>query len=112
MDNEEKAYNAYREAIKGINVKENEKIVLECKTYWCYNFAKYVLGADIKAHEKIILDLKDPEYSCAFAYSIPGANIEEHFKVIVNSGDKEYLDDFIKYVNYKGTRVEKWWLYI
>ena len=31
MDNKEKAYNAYREAIKGINVKENEQIVLECK---------------------------------------------------------------------------------
>ena len=32
MNNEKKAEKAYYEACDGINVKENEKIVLECKT--------------------------------------------------------------------------------
>ena len=60
MDNYEKARKAYYEAYKGINVKENEKIVLECKTTYCYLFALYVPEADIKAHEKIILEIKNP----------------------------------------------------
>ena len=112
MNNEEKAIEAYNEARKGINIKENEKIVLECKTSWCYSFARYIPGADIKAHENAILELKDPKYSCWFAEDIPEANIEEHFKVILNSGDKYYLNLFIKYVKYKGTKIEEWLLYI
>ena len=139
MDNE-KARKAYCEASNGINVKENEKIVLECKTSWCYEFArdipgadikaheqailelkdlehsfwfaKDVLGADIKAHEKVILELKDSKYSYWFAKNILGANIEEHFKVILNSGDKFWLNYFIEKINYKGTKVEEWLLYI
>ena len=140
MDNFEKAKIAFDEASNGIKIKENEKIVLESKTGWCYNFAKDIPeadikaheqvilelknsyysfyfakdipGANIKAHEQVILELKDPEYSCWFAEDIPGANIEKHFKVIFNSGDKKWLNYFIKYVNYKGTKVEEWLLYI
>ena len=115
MDKYDKAYKAYKAyygAHDGINVKENEQIVLECKTIWCYDFAKNILGADIKAHEIVILELKDPYYSFIFARDIPGANIEEHFKVIFNSGDEEWFDYFIKQVNYKNTKVEEWLLYI
>ena len=112
MNNFKKAEKAYWEAFAGINVKENEKIVLECKTDWCYHFAKEIKGADIKAHEKVILEIKEVQYSYCFAKCIPGANIEEHFKLILNSGDKYWLDRFIKYVNYKNTRVEEWLLYI
>ena len=140
MDNFYKAYNAYREACQGINVKENEQIVLECKTDWCYNFALNIPGADIKAHEKVILNMKNSDYCYAFAKdipgadikaheqvilelrdlecsflfagNIPGANIEEHFKVILNSGDKYLLNEFIEKVNYKNTKVEEWLMYI
>ena len=112
MDNYDKARKAYIEAREGINVKENEQIVLECKTFWSYGFALKIPGADIKAHEKVILELKDPEYSIVFAKNIPGANIEEHFKVIYNSGDKDWLNLFIEEVNYKNTKVEEWLLYI
>ena len=113
MYNYEKAYSAYYEAREGINVKENEKIVLECKSgYWSYKFARDIKKADIKAHEQVILELKYSEYSPYFARDIPGANIEEHFKVILNSGDKYYLNQFIKYVNYKNTKVEEWLFYI
>ena len=112
MNNYDKADKAYREAFQGINVKENEKIVLECKTIWCYDFAKQIPGADIKAHEKIILEFKNSRSSFYFARNIPGANIEEHFKVVYNSGDKNWFDFFIEEVNYKGTKVEEWLLYI
>jgi len=112
MDNFNKAYNAYIEARKGINVKENEKIVLECKITWSYDFALKIPGADIKAHEQVILELKNPESSCYFAANIPGANIEEHFKVVFNSGNKYWFDWFIKYANYKDTKVEEWLTYI
>jgi len=113
MDNKIKAMNAYVEArTKKSNIKENEKIVLECKTDWCYFFALNIPGADIKAHEQVILELKNPESSYFFAMDIPGANVEEHFKVIYNSGDKGWLYSFIKLVNYKGTRVEEWLPYI
>ena len=119
MDRNNKACKAYWQSFyyanikeSDINIKENEKIVLECKTCWCYNFALNIPGADIKAHEKVILELKDPDYSCWFAEDIPGANIEEHFKVIYNSGDKKWLNYFIKKVNYKNTKVEEWLLYI
>ena len=112
MHKYQKAKNAYYEALNGINVKENEKIVLKCKTIWCYSFAANIPGADIKAHEKVILESKDPEYSYYFAKYIPGANIEEHFKVILNSGNKVWLFSFIERVNYKGTKVEEWLFYI
>ena len=112
MSNEKKAKKAYYEARAGINVKENEKTLLECKTYWCFDFALNVPGADIKAHELALLELRDPEYSFLFAQNIPGANIEEHFKIILNSGDKNWLDGFIQFVNYKNTKVEEWLLYI
>ena len=85
MDIFEKAGIAYNQAFDGINIKENEKIVLECKS---------------------------PTYSFYFARYIPGANIENHFKVIFNSGNKFWLNRFIKEVNYKGTKVEEWLLYI
>ena len=112
MDKYQKASDAYFEARKGINIKENEKIVLETKTSWCYNFAKDIKGADIKAHEQVILEFKNPEPSCYFATDIPGANIEEHFKVVLNSGSKYSFYWFIKDVNYKGTKVEEWLMYI
>ena len=112
MDNNEKAEKAYYEARKDINVKENEKIVLECKTSWCYDFALSIPDADIKAHEIAILELKDIHYSFLFAKDIPEANIEEHFKIIYNSGNKYWLNRFIKRINYKGTKVEEWLLYI
>ena len=113
MDNFYKAQKAYREALKRINVKENEKIVLECKNvYWCSHFAANIPEADIKAHENVILQLKDPGCSIVFARDVLGANIEEHFKVVVNSGIKIWLDNFIEVVNYKNTKVEEWLLYI
>ena len=112
MNNYDKAFNAYNEALKGINVKENERIVLENKNVWCFYFAKNIPGADIKAHEKVILELKNPLSSFCFSKDIPGANIEEHFKIILNYRDKFWLNRFIKDVNYKGTRVEEWLLYI
>ena len=112
MNNYKKARDAYYEARKSINVKENEQIVLECKTNWCYDFARNIRGADIKAHEQVILELKDPQFSCYFVRYVPEANIEEHFKIVYNSGDKFWLDRFIKEVNYKGTKVEAWLLYI
>ena len=140
MNNNKKAEDAYNKARDGINVKENEQIVLECKTSWCYFFARDIEeantkaheqvildlkkpecfyffaldipGADIKAHEKALLTIKDPQISCYFAQDIPGANIEEHFKVVYNSGSKFWLDFFIEKVNYKNTKVEEWLLYI
>jgi len=112
MANYEKAQEAYWQACKEINVKENEQIVLECKTSLCYNFALNILGADIKAHEKVILELNSSRFSYCFARFILGANIEDHFKIIFNSGDKVWLDEFIQFVNYKGTKVEEWILYI
>jgi len=112
MDDFHKAHKAYVLACDGISIKENEKVVLKSKTTWSYDFAKGIKGADTKAHEQVILELNQPHYSYFFARDIPGANIEEHFKVILNSGDKTYLDAFIKYVNYKNTKVEEWILYI
>ena len=112
MDNYEKARKAYIEACKGINIKQNEKIVLECKNSWCFYFARDIPGADIKAHEQAILEIKNPHYSFWFARDIVRANIEEHFKVILNSGDKEWLNLFIEKINYKNTKVEEWLFYI
>jgi len=113
MNNNTKAEDAFYDARDGINVKENEKIVLKCKKiYWCYRFALDVPGANIKAHEKVILEFKDPEYSCRFARDIPCANVEEHFKIIFNSKDKYFIDYFVEFVNYKNTKVEKWLFYI
>jgi len=141
MDSYKEAKNAYYNAFFKIDVKENEKIVLESKdTNWCYEFAKNIPGADIKAHEQIILELKNGYYCFIFARDIPGAdieahekvilelkdlycsycfakeipeaNIEEHFKLIYYSGNKQYLDWFIKDVKYKGSKVKEWLLYI
>ena len=118
MDKYEKVYKesiaskAYWQAIDGINIKENEQIVLEYKTFWSYYFSRDIEKADIKAHEQIILELKDPEYCYSFARNISKTNVEEHFKVIVNSGSKYWLDRFIERVNYKNTKVEEWLLYI
>ena len=112
MDNYDKAEKAYNEALNGFNIKENEKIVLEHRAGWSYLFALYVPGADIKAHEQVILELKNPELSYLFARDILGANIENHFQVVFNSEGKYWLNWFIKDVNYKGTKVEEWLLYI
>ena len=113
MDIFEKARIAYYEALDGINVKENEQIVLQSKNlHWSYHFAKNIKGANIKAHEQIILEFKKPSCCCWFARDVFGANIEEHFKVIINSRDKYWFNYFIKYVNYKNTKGEEWLLYI
>ena len=113
MDIFEKTRIAYFEALNGINVKENEQIILQSKNLnWSYYFAKDIKGADIKAHEKVLLELNKPNDSFWFARDIVGANIEEHFKVVYNSGDKHYLNRFIKEVNYKNTKVEEWLMYI
>ena len=76
------AKEAYWESIKGINIKENERIVIESK---------------------------DLGYCCLFAKDIlERADKEELIKVVLESGNKDWINAFIediefdkeKFVNY------------
>jgi len=78
-------HKAYHEALEGINIQENEKIVLKSKNcYYCYGFAKYVLGA----------------------------NKEKLFKVILESGDKDWINYFLKHVNFDKKKYINYLLFI
>ena len=105
MNNFDKADKAYTEARKGINVKKNERIVLECKTTWCYEFARDIHGADIKAHEQVILELKSGYYSYYFARDIKGADIKAHELVLLGLRDPEYSSWFAQDI--PGANVEE-----
>jgi hypothetical protein len=96
---------AYEEALKGINVKENENIVLKYKNAkLCYLFAKHIPSADILAHETIILNQQDGGFSFEFARDIEGAHIQSHINLLHHN--KEYqleavLKDKLKKINDK-----------
>jgi len=103
---------AYKSAFIGEDISKNENIVLASKSYYSFYFARDIKGADIKKHEDIILNIDDNRWSFLFAKSVKGANIEKHFKKIFHSKDQLYINLFIEQVNYKGTKVEEWILYI
>lgn len=101
---------ALNNAKAGINVKENEQIVLSKKdSRLSYNFARSVPTADIKAHEKIVLENGRCDVSFSFGMTIPGADIQAHICLMNMSGkygwelelknklkeinDKEFLEE-------------------
>jgi len=98
---------------KFVNIKEIEDIVLSFKNpIYSFLFALQVPEANIQLHEQVVLNSKNDGLCCEFAEHVPGANIEEHFKLILNSGNKYSFDEFIRKVNYKGTKVEQWLYYV
>jgi len=105
---------AYSEACKGINIKENERIVLESKdSESCCWFAKDVKGANIKAHEQIILESKSYYYYCYnFARYVPESNKEELFKVILESEDRNWINIFLEYVEFNKEKFINYLLFI
>ena len=103
------AKEAYKEAYRGINIKKNEKIVLESKDpHYCYWFVRDISRANIKALEEIVLESKDPYYCYWFARDVKKSNKEALFKVILEYGDKDWINNFLekvdfdkeKYINY------------
>lgn len=80
---------ATEEAKQGINVKENEQIILAFNNAeYSYLFARDVKGADVKAHEKVILDSTntfDLFHAYIFARDIKGANIKALEEKILSS---------------------------
>ena len=76
---------AYWEAYKGINIKENEQMVLESKSIaFCYYFAR---------------DVKD-------------SNKEELFKVVLESGNKDLINIFLQYVEFDKKKFKNYLLFI
>lgn len=75
---------AYNEAYDGINIKENEQIVLAYKNaHYSFNFALNIAIVDIESHEKVILESENPNYCYAFAVEIPGANVKALQDVLI-----------------------------
>jgi len=84
-------------AYECINIKENEKIVLESKDpHYCYWFAIYVPGTNIKELEEAILESKNTEYCYRFARDVIEANKEALFKVILEYEDKDCINSIFR----------------
>jgi len=106
-------YQAYKEAREGINIKKNEKIILESKNIdYCYEFARDVPGANIKAFEEVILEIKDPYWCYSFAKYLKGSNKEELFKVILESGNKFWINRFLEDVEFNKEKFANYILFI
>jgi len=106
-------YEAYNEACRGINIKENEKIVLECKNiHMCYKFALDVPGANIEAHEKIIIENKSPMYCYFFAKYAKNSNKEELFKVILEFGELVHIRMYLENINFDKEKYINYLLFI
>jgi len=104
---------AYYEAYRGINIQDNEKIVLESKDLeYCYWFARYVPLANIKAFEEAILENKDHSWCYFFAKDVKESNKEELFKVVLESGDKDYINNFLKYIDFNKEKFADYLLFI
>jgi len=79
------AEKAYLEALKGINIKENEKIVLQSKkSHFCYIFARNV---------------KD-------------SNKEELFNIVLQSGNKYWINLFLETVKFNKEKFSDYLLFI
>jgi len=103
----------YLEARRGINIQENEKIILESKDlYYCYCFAWIIKEANIKAHEKVVLESKNSNYCYAFARYIKGSNKEELFKLVLESGDKYWINKFLEEVDFDKEKFVNYLLFI
>jgi len=107
------AEEAYEEAIKGINIQENENIVLKIKDHhYSYLFARDVPRANIKSHEKIILESKDLYCCYWFAKDVKESNKEYLFKVVLESGNKNYISAFLKYIDFNKDKYINYLLFI
>lgn len=96
---------AYVEARKGKNIKENEAIVLRARNgSLSFYFARYVPGANIKAHEQIIIESNDSGNCYLFARHIPSANVKELEKVVLAERDCDYCFWFARDV--KGANIK------
>jgi len=101
------AKEAYEEALRGINVKENEAIVLANKdNYYSFYFARKVKGANIKAHEKIIIKNGSPGYCLFFADNIKGADKQALSEVVLKSLDKYYIRRFYQSIDFDKSKYD------
>jgi len=107
------AKEAYWEALKGINIKENEKIVLESKDiHYCCCFARNIFQANTKPFEELILERKECWYCYWFAKYVKESNRENLFKVILESGHGDCINNFLKNVEFNKEKFANYLLFI
>lgn len=98
---------AYEEALKGINVKKNEALVLENKSsYHSFWFAKKIKGANIKAHERVIINNKKPAYCLMFADYIKDADKQTLSEVVLKSLDEYYIRRFYQEIDFDKSKYD------
>ena len=100
---------AYYEASNGLNIAENEQIVLAGKnTKWCFYFALNIPEANIKAHEEIVIVSKDPHICFCFAKHIKGTNKQLLSKVVLESLNEKYIKLFYNNIDFDKTKYESY----
>jgi len=63
LDSTTRAYFAFQNSLKGINIKENEQIVIESKNHiYIFKFAIYIEKSNKQKLLKALLDLNDVYY--------------------------------------------------
>lgn len=96
---------AYEEALQGINVKENEAIILASNNaQYFYSFARYVKESNIKALQEAAIKSNNAYCCYNFAKDIQGANIEALQEAVIKSNDAHYCYCFAK--NIEGANIQ------
>lgn len=84
-----------RQTIKSLrNYLRQKKILKSADAKECYEFARYVEGADIKALQDAVIKSGDAKYCYFFARYIEGADVEALQEAIIESRNPEYCCKF------------------
>lgn len=104
---------ALYEACSGIDVEQNQEIVIQSKdAYYVYCFAVEVKDANIEKLQQVIIDNKDCQYAYWFAKDIKKANIQKLSEVVFNSGNISYIKLFYRRIPHDKFDVSRFETYL
>ena len=92
--------------VKGANIEKLEDAIIELgNVEYIYFFARDVKGANIEKLEDAIIETRNAEDIYNFAREVKRANIEKLEDAIIETKDAEYIYNFAE--NVKGANIEK-----
>lgn len=91
----EEIYKAYSEACNGINIEENQEIIIQGKiAQYAYMFANHIKNSNIQRLQQVIIDDQNPCYAFYFALDIKETNIQKLSEVVIHSKVEYWIRDF------------------
>lgn len=99
----------YSEALSGINIQENEKLILNSNDgYYIYRFAKDVKDANILALEEALLKTKYVIGFLYFAEFVKGSNKQKLSDAVLETFNYDLIKAYYDHIDFDKTRYDNY----